>query len=228
MVRLIGVLLILGTATGPALALEGAAPVPAATPASGSTPAAPPEAAPVGTGEALKEPAASTDFDFNLLPPTPKTAEDKALESSLATRRTLLQLHQGFGIATTALMLATVIVGQLNYTDKFGGGTGTGQYELAHTYLATATTLSFVTAGILALAAPVPLKKHQEGFDTMDIHKWAMLIATVGFVAQIVLGIITVSQEGAANQASLATAHLVVGYGTLAAMGTGVTVLFFE
>jgi hypothetical protein len=55
-------------------------------------------------------------------------------------------------------MLATVIVGQMNYTDKFGGGSGTGQYELTHTYLATATTLTFVTAGILALAAPVPLK----------------------------------------------------------------------
>ena len=210
MFRLTGILLILGTSVNFARAGEA-----------GTT-------APVGTGEALKEAPGPSDLDFNLLPPAPKTAEDKALESSLATRRTLLQLHQGFGIATTALMLATVIVGQMNYTDKFGGGNGTGQYELTHTYLATATTLAFVTSGILALAAPVPLKKRSEGFDSIDIHKWAMLIATAGFVAEIVLGIITVSHEGATDQASLATAHLVVGYTTLAAMGTGVTVLFFE
>jgi hypothetical protein len=247
MFRLVSLLLILGTSAGAARAGEGASPAenttsnptttatafdtgpaeqaPAQAERVGASPSATP---PLGTGEALKEPPPPGDFDFTLLPPAPKTAEDKALESSLATRRTLLQLHQGFGIATTALMLATVIVGQLNYTDKFGGGTGTGQYELAHGYLAAGTTLAFITTGILALVAPVPLEKHTEGFDLMTIHKWAMLVATAGLVAEIVLGIITVSAEGYSNQASLATAHLVVGYGTLAAMGTGVTVLFFE
>jgi hypothetical protein len=213
MVRLVSLLALLGT-TELALAGETPAPNPAAT-------------AP-GTGEARKEAPPTEDLDFNLLPPSQKTVEDKALESSLATRRTLLTLHQGFGIATTALLIATVIVGQMNYTDKFGGGTGTGQYELLHVYLESATTLTFFTAGILALVAPVPLEKHSEGLDTITIHKWAMLIATVGFVAQIVLGIIAVSHEGYTDQATIATAHLVIGYSTLAALGTGVTVLLFE
>jgi cytochrome b561 len=215
MVRLAGMLLILGTTVSALARSEGEA--------------APATTAPPGTGEARQEAPPATDFDFNLLPPSaPKSVEDRALESAISTRRSVLKLHQGFGIATTALLVATVIVGQLNYSDKFGGGGQTGKYELAHVYLESATTLTFVTAGVLALLAPVPLKKSDEGLDTITLHKWAMLATTVGFATQIVLGIIAVSREGYVNQSTFATAHLVVGYSTLAALGTGVTVLLFQ
>jgi hypothetical protein len=54
-----------------------------------------------------------------------------------------------------------------------------------------------------------------------------MLVATAGMVAQGVLGIWTQSREGYLNQQSIATAHLVVGYVTLAAVATGVGALVF-
>jgi hypothetical protein len=54
-----------------------------------------------------------------------------------------------------------------------------------------------------------------------------MLVATLGGVADAVLGILTVSREGYSNQAAFATAHLVVGYATAGALATGVTTLFF-
>ena len=167
-------------------------------------------------------------FDFELLPKQTRAAEDQARDEELArsivTRRRLLELHQGFGIATVALLAATVVVGQLSYSDKFGGA-NTGQYELAHGWLEAGATLTFVTSGLLALLAPVPFEKKPGGFDAVTIHKWSMLVATLGYAAEIVLGIITVAREGHLNQQAVAEAHLVTGYVTTAAVATGVGAL---
>jgi hypothetical protein len=85
--------------------------------------------------------------------------------------------------------------------------------------------LTFVTTGLLALLAPVPIEKKSSGFDSVTVHKWSMLVATLGYAAEIVLGIVTVSREGHLNQQSVAEAHLVTGYVTTAAVATGVGVL---
>ena len=172
----------------------------------------------------------SGGFDFNLLPAASEQPApvDAKLEKAIKTRRSMLELHQGFGIATVVLMAATVVVGQLNYSDRFGGGSGTGRFELLHDSLASVTTLTFATAGLLALLAPVPLKKTSEGIDTITIHKWSMLGASLGMATEIALGILTASREGFANQPSLATTHLVIGYATAGFLGTGVAALFFQ
>ncbi len=173
--------------------------------------------------------AKKDDMDFDLLPQAPKesTEEQKKIASKYHTRRTMLLLHQGFGIAATAGMVGTVIFGQLDYSDKFAGGAQTGQWELWHDYFAAFTTVTFVTAGLLGLLAPVPFEKKSEGIDSVTVHKWSMLATTLGGVAEIVLGIITVAREGYVNQATLATAHLIVGYASAGCMATGVTALFF-
>jgi hypothetical protein len=139
----------------------------------------------------------------------------------------MLLLHQAFGIATTAGMLGTVVFGQLNYSDKFSGAAQTGQWELWHDYFETFTTVTFVTAGLLGILAPVPFEKKSEGIDTITIHKYSMLAATIGIAAEIVLGIITVAREGFTDQATLATTHLVIGYATAGSMFTGAGALFF-
>lgn len=183
-------------------------------------------------GGAPAAPAAAAkkdDLDFDLLPAAPAeaTADQKKIESKYHTRRTMLLLHQGFGIATTVGMAGTVIFGQLDYSDKFSGAAQTGQWELWHDYFLAATSVTFVTAGLLALLAPVPFEKKSEGIDTVTVHKYSMLVATLGGVADAVLGILTVAREGYTNQATLATAHLVVGYATAGALATGVGALFF-
>jgi hypothetical protein len=186
----------------------------------GAAPATP-TAAPAG--------AKKDDLDFDLLPQAPKesTEDQKKIASKYHTRRTMLLLHQAFGIAATAGMVGSTVFGQLDYSDKFSGAAQTGQWELWHDYFLTFTTVTFVTAGLLGLLAPVPFEKKSEGFDTVTLHKWAMLATTLGGVAEIVLGILTVSREGYVNQAALATAHLVVGYASAGTMATGVTALFF-
>jgi hypothetical protein len=59
------------------------------------------------------------------------------------------------------------------------------------------------------------------------IHRIAMFTAAAGIATQVVLGITTRERVGRLDQERLATAHLVVGYATLAAVLTGVGALVF-
>ena len=169
--------------------------------------------------------------DFELLPPekppdAAAVARQAELSRTLSTRRQILRLHQLGGFATLATMTATVIVGQLNYMDKYGGGGDTGKYRLTHQVLAYSTSGVFAATGLLALFAPSPFDKPLR-FDTATLHKAAMLVATTGMVAQVVLGMVTAKSEGKVSQRDFALAHQIVGYTTLAATAAGFSVLFF-
>ncbi|BDG10002.1 hypothetical protein [Anaeromyxobacter paludicola] len=185
-------------------------------PGEGAKPPSPPPRPPGA------RPAPGT-LDFDLLG-APQQRE-KVDEHALRLRRTLLTWHQGVGLGMFALQLATTAVGQLNYGDKFGGD-NTGKYVQPHAILAAGTLAAFAATGALALFAPSPVRR-DEGFDRVSLHKYAMLVATVGMVAQGVLGVWTQSREGYLNQQSIGTAHLAIGYVTLAAVAAGVSALVF-
>jgi hypothetical protein len=167
-----------------------------------------------------KEPG-SLDFDLLGAPPKSQQVDEHALR----LRRTMLSWHQGVGLGMFALQLATTVVGQLNYNDKFGGD-NTAKYVQPHAILAYSTLAAFVAAGTLALLAPAPLKK-DEGFDRVKLHKVFMFTAAAGMAAQGVLGFWAQSREGYLNQQSIGTAHLIVGYVTLAAVAAGISALVF-
>lgn len=166
------------------------------------------------------------DMGFDLLgaPPPPAAAPD---EGRMKTRRTLLNIHQGLGIGLLAVSTTMMVFGQLNYSDRFGGGPSTGKFETPHTVLAFTTLGLFVATGLMALVAPSPLQERSEGIDRVTLHKIGMFTAAVGMAAQAALGIWTVNREGYINQTSVARAHLVVGYVTYAAMLFGVGALVF-
>jgi hypothetical protein len=168
-------------------------------------------------------------LDFELLPPVepPNAKRVLVLEHEAHIRRSMIQWHVGLGIATTLLLAATVIAGQLDYTDRFSGGTSTGQYEAWHTSFEAVATTTFAVDGLLALFAPVPYAKADHSVSSLTIHKLAMLTATVGFASEVPLGILTVAREGYTNQPTLALVHLIVGYVTAAAVTAGVSALAF-
>ncbi len=182
------------------------------------------EGRPAETPAPGREKPAPPRLDFDLLgAPAPAPKVD---EGALRLRRTMLSWHQGAGLALLALQLATTVVGQLNYSDRFAGGPSTGRYELSHKVLAYSTLGLFAIDGSLALLAPSPVRR-DEGFDRVTLHKIAMFTAAVGMLAQGILGVVTREREGYLNQSQLATIHLAVGYATLAAVGVGVGALTF-
>lgn len=164
----------------------------------------------------------SLEFDLLGAPP-PQPHVD---EGALRLRRTMLTLHQGIGFGLVALQLATTVVGQLSYSDRFANGPSTGKYQLTHAALAYSTLIVFAGNGLLALLAPAPPEK-REGLDRVTLHEVAMFTAAAGMVAEGVLGVATTQREGYLNQPRFATTHLVVGYVTLAAVLAGVGVLVF-
>jgi hypothetical protein len=173
---------------------------------------------------AAAPPPGSMDFD---LLGTPKAPPDTSKEDArMKSRRKYLQAHQRVGLGVLALELATVVVGQLNYNDKFGDA-NTGKYVMPHKVLAYTTFGVFAIGGTLALLAPTPKDRPNRGWDRVRVHKLGMLLATAGMVAQAVYGIQTRNREGYLDQQDIAKTHLYIGYATLAATGVAVGALVF-
>jgi hypothetical protein len=183
-------------------------------------PAAPPAPVPTADG--------SPDLDFNLLGPGEPAGKPAPVdEAKVKLRRKMLTYHPLLGIGLLVCETATVVLGQLNYNDRFGGGPSSGRYQFPHKVLAWSTEGLFLGTGALALFAPDPMGKTHEGFDRVLLHKIAMIIAGTGMVTELGLGIYTASREGYLNQASLARTHLAIGYITLAATYLGVGTIVF-
>jgi hypothetical protein len=170
-----------------------------------------------------KAPAPSLDFD--LLGDAPK-AQIPPEDPSLRTRRTMLTLHQGAGFGLLAMQLATTVVGQLNYNDKFGID-NTGRYTETHRWLAYSNVGAFALTGAIALFAPRAKGGSRSGVDRVTIHRIGMAVATAGMLAQGLLGWQTARREGYLDKQDYGRTHLLVGYGTLAAMGVAVGALVF-
>src|SRR4051812_16995692 len=127
------------------------------------------------------QPAQPPPDDFDLLPreaaPDAAAIEwQKELERKLVTRRQMLQLHQLGGLLTLGSLGATVVLGQLNYDDKYGGGGDTGKYIAWHRWIALTSAGIFAATGALAIFAPSPIPKEVR-FDTATLHKVAMAVA---------------------------------------------------
>ena len=191
-----------------ALAADPAVGAPAApSPAAAAAPAPPPDL--------------SLDFDL-LARPSPAAAPDAAaLEARVKERRWKLRLHQGLGLATWTALAATVVVGQLDFDDRFRGGGDTGRYHRAHKLLAYSSAGLFAGTAALALLAPEPYAKRTGRLDGALVHKIAMGTAAVGMVIQVALGLASRHAAGTVRERSLASVHQAVGYATLGAMTVG-------
>ena len=181
--------------------------------------------------QAAPAPQQAPPQDIELLPPAaaPSPAEAarrEALERDLQTRRKMLQLHQLGGMLTLATLGATVIFGELNYIDKYGGGGDTGRWYEWHRWSAFTSAALFAGTGALAVFAPSPLEKKMR-LDTAMLHRIAMGVATAGMVTQIVLGFVTASKGGSISQRDFALAHQIVGFTTFGATAVGFGVLTF-
>jgi hypothetical protein len=173
--------------------------------------------------------ARAGDFDFDLSGDTKKSAAEDLEQQKKAAqiaekvklRRRMLTAHQVFGFSTLALLAASLVLGTLNYVDKFGeAGDYSGNYNLPHLVLASASSVTFATGAMLGLTAPNPYPKKIK-FDSALVHKLSMALASACFVANLILGPISASRAGELDQRDLATGHLVLGYAAFGFMAAG-------
>jgi hypothetical protein len=173
--------------------------------------------------------AGSLDFDLLGTAPEPGRSDPKveAEANALKRRRTLLEWHQGVGLALIAAEVGTTVFGQLNYDDKFAGTApaNTNRYRAPHAVFAVSTLGLFAANGVIALLAPAPGRTLR--LDRVMAHRVSMALATVGMIAQAYYGFRTSGREGYLDQASIAKTHLAIGYGTLAAFAVGVGAITF-
>jgi hypothetical protein len=175
-------------------------------------------------------PPATSAFDFNLFEDKPALSREeaarredrqRAFDRQVKLRRSLLKWHQGFGFATLLGLAATLVIGQLDYLDRFDRSeTFTERYHAAHLGLGIGTSALFAATAMLALVAPNPYPKPIR-FDPALVHKVSMALAAACFVTQIILGPIANSKAGTLDERPLALAHLVVGYAAFGFMGAG-------
>jgi hypothetical protein len=191
----------------------------------------PPEAAPPTAPPAAKakldgqEPQLGFDFFDepgrpSLLSPSGANPGDNAVAAAVQKRRHRLEVHQVLGLTTWGLMLAASVIGQLNYYELYGGGSGSGTWLLPHRVLVYSTAIMFGATAGYALLAPTPYPKPLK-LDTGLVHRIAVIGATAGMVAQIVLGFITARTADAGNPDNLqrnAQIHEVIGWTTFGFM----------
>lgn len=166
------------------------------------------------------------DFDFfanqgaagnPAVAPGPSDAAIAEAEQASRTRRWMLKTHQMLGITTWTLLASTVIIGQLNYNELYGGGGGSQKWQTPHEVLVISTTAAFATAAAFAILAPNPYKKPLH-LDSGLIHRIAVVGASLGMLSEMVLGWITTHQANAGNPTELRTmarTHQIIGYSTL-------------
>jgi hypothetical protein len=184
-----------------------------------------------------KQPKQPLDFDFfgdkaagdgtgDSAGENPGLAAEREQQSQ--TRRWMLKTHQTLGIATWALMAATVTVGQLNYNQLYGGG-GTNKWQGTHQILVLSTSVAFAATAAFAIFAPTPYKKPLH-FDTGLVHRIAVIGASLGMVTEGLLGWWTTHQANAGNPNNLRTmarAHQIVGFTTFGFLTIAGTVWLF-
>jgi hypothetical protein len=209
---------------------------PAAESQAASVPVTPPSGPLPG---AVSTPAPSdkpAGLDFEFFGPEDATSSatdsaDKIANASALSqkRRHRLETHQLLGLTTWAFMAASCIIGQLNYNDLYGGGSGRGSYMMPHRLLVYSTAGLFTATGIYVLLAPQPYKKPLK-FDTGLIHRVAAIGATAGMVAEVVLGFITARTADSGNPSGIsqmAKIHDVVGWTTFGFMTVAGTAWLF-
>lgn len=156
-----------------------------------------------------------------------RDADDVAARAS--RRRWMLKVHQTLGLATWALMAATVTVGQLNYNAIYGGGSHSTKWQGPHAALVVSTSIAFAGTGAFAIFAPKPYDRPLK-LDTGLVHRIAVIGATLGMVSEAVLGIVTHRRAEAGNPRSLKTlarAHQIIGYSTFGFLTVAATVWVF-
>lgn len=183
----------------------------------------------------------------SLVPLTIPAAVDLEQEKKLEARQRakLRTLHRAFGITTWVSLGFTNAIGTARYANVIGFGTplcsegtpitgrtwGCGDgLRYQHLISASFTTASYVTTRILARLMPDPYGAG-EGDDAsakkLRIHRALSWVHLAGMIAMPILGLATSMTDDPDKRKTIATAHLITGYTTFAALSTAAVIMIF-
>lgn len=180
--------------------------------------------------------------------PTATMSDDEQDKKLLSRKRASMRtLHRAFGITTWVSLGFTNFLGTARYANVIGFGTplcaegggapilgekwGCGDgLRYQHLVSASFTTLSYATTRTIAALMPDPYNAG-EGDDTsakkLRIHRALSWVHLVGMIAMPILGFATSMTDDPGKQKTLATAHLITGYTTFAAVSTAAVIMIF-
>ncbi len=172
---------------------------------------------------------------------------DQQKKEDARRRAKLRTFHRAFGITTWVSLGFTNAIGTARYANVIGFGAplcaegggapilgekwGCGDgLRYQHLVSASFTTASYVTTRVLAGLMPDPYKAG-EGDDTsakkVRLHRALSWVHLVGMAAMPLLGLATSMTDDPDKQKTLATAHLITGYATFAAVSTAAVIMIF-
>ena len=173
-----------------------------------------------------------------------KAAQERAWDEELAhnarVRDKLRTYHRSMGITTWISLASTTMLGTFRYANVTGFGeplcSGDNTAVFGHTYgcgdglkiqhlvSASFTTASYIATRTLAALMPEP---SYERSPKLKLHRALGWVHLAGMIAMPILGFSTSGTSDPATRDSLATAHLAVGYTTLATLSFAASLMAF-
>lgn len=183
------------------------------------------------------------------------TTDMAAYAEQLRQRQEIATIHRAFGIATWGAMLATVVLGTIQFHNLYGGFGGPEDTPCVqgnavfgseqcwgvpypHLISAAATTALYSSTFVLSFMMPDPdnLSEGDSQFaQTLNIHKILRWVHFGGMLAQIGLGILVANSSAIGldrannydTQLALAAIHQGVGWVTFGALSAAAAIMIF-
>lgn len=174
------------------------------------------------------------------------TVPAAAQDDDWQRRAAIVALHRPMGITTWFSLLATTTIGTLRYANVVGfgdplcaeGGSpifgrdfGCGEgHRTWHLISASFSTASYAVTRVLAALMPSVPEDELAGTAFGRRLFWHRLLSWVhlaGMIAMPILGFAASSTNDPADRDDLATAHLIVGYTTFAAVSASAALMIF-
>lgn len=172
--------------------------------------------------------------------------DEDALVAQARRRSVLRTYHRSMGITTWISLAGSAAVGTIRYANVVGFGAplcapggspilgrafGCGDgLRIWHLVGAVWTTLSYAATRTLAALMPDPYgaASGPGSFAArLRVHRLLSWVHLAGMAAMPVLGVLTTAADDARTRDALATAHLAVGYSTLAVLSTAASLMAF-
>ena len=177
---------------------------------------------------------------------------DRRYTQEVMQRREIGQIHRALGIATWIAMTGNLIIGMMQYSDRYGFGAGqegnpctTGHGVIlnecsgtpwAHVISATVTSVLYGGTFLLSLIMPDP-NQASEGngafAEHLRIHEVLRWIHSIGMLAQIVIGAMLSNgvfgdrANSYGTMEAVAAVHQTIGWVTWGALTGAAAVMLF-